>query len=199
MAKFHVVCVALIALQTSGSLAQNWRYGGYSNGGYRAVPYYYQPQRPSYTQTLGQQNFQIPPGISVSGAEWVCKNPKTGDMMIITAEEGPAPPATGGQQQSPFYPVPPSTGGGQQRPFYPEPSPAPQQRPVFPVQPPPPSPPEEERPNFTVSPTNPFLNPNNKFPTTHKPAPTKPQVPPTTQGNVISHNTSFIRIEEYNF
>ncbi|XP_014238262.1 leucine-rich repeat extensin-like protein 2 [Trichogramma pretiosum] len=188
MAKFHVVCIVLmIALQTiSGSLGQNWRYGGYSNGGYRAVPYYYQPQRPSYTQTLGQQNFQIPPGISVSGAEWVCKNPKTGDMMIITAEEGPAQPTTGGgQQQSPFYPVPPSTGGQQQRPFYPEPPPVPQQ---------PPSPPAEERPNFTISPTNPFLNPNNKFPTTQQPTPTKPQMTPTTQAPPNTNGEGLIDI-----
>ena len=43
-------------------------------------PNYYQPRQ--YQQQDGfQNNLQLPPGISISEADWICRNSKTGDMV----------------------------------------------------------------------------------------------------------------------
>lgn len=64
---------------------RNAGYGGYGFG--RHSHPYYQQQRPGYGgyqqpgyQQPGYQQ-QLPSDVSVQEAEWVCKNPKTGDMV----------------------------------------------------------------------------------------------------------------------
>ncbi|OXU27033.1 hypothetical protein TSAR_005995 [Trichomalopsis sarcophagae] len=112
---FVLGTILLIGIATESS-AQYWnRQYSYSNGRYPQQVYPgYQQQRPNYQQSNGWQNagsFQLPPGVSVADAEWICKSPKTGDMMIIATEDGPAPNTGGnsqGQWQQPSYPKQPS-------------------------------------------------------------------------------------------
>ncbi|XP_058790212.1 uncharacterized protein LOC131663690 [Phymastichus coffea] len=88
--KLFAASTAIILLGITTEATAQFRYG-YGHGyNHHSHPYYPQ-QRPSYGSFNGypQQNTyeqQLPPGVSVQEAEWVCKNPKTGDMMIIATD-----------------------------------------------------------------------------------------------------------------
>lgn len=85
---FVLGTILLIGIIATESSAQYWnRQYSYSNRQYPQQVYpSYPQQRPNYQQTNGYQqagSFQLPPGVSISDAEWVCKSPKTGDMVSL--------------------------------------------------------------------------------------------------------------------
>ncbi|XP_008213338.1 gamma-gliadin isoform X2 [Nasonia vitripennis] len=185
---FLLGTILLIGIATESS-AQYWnRQYSYSNGRYPQQVYPgYQQQRPNYQQSNGWQNaasFQLPPGVSVTDAEWVCKSPKTGDMMIIASEDGPVPNRVNGQQQ--WHQVYPQQPGNNQ-PNYPQP-----QQPVYP-QPQQPAYPQTQAPPVTNAPTTTTEDTNrpiwgsggndNRYPQTQAPVTVKPTTTTTEDTN----------------
>ena len=77
---FVLSAVALVLGIVSGGSA-HWQSNGQGRYYYPQQRYpAYNQQRP-YQQPQQQNSYQLPPGVSISSAEWVCNNPKTGDMV----------------------------------------------------------------------------------------------------------------------
>jgi hypothetical protein len=78
--------IFIFSLITESS-SQFWRrpneYSYPPQHGQRYRPNYYPPrQQIGFPQQNDfPNNIQLPPGVSVTEAEWVCKNSKTGDMV----------------------------------------------------------------------------------------------------------------------
>ncbi|XP_011503509.1 PREDICTED: uncharacterized protein LOC105366685 [Ceratosolen solmsi marchali] len=105
--RLHALSFVILMFNIANeSSSQFWRqFNGYpypQRQGQNFNPNYESNHRGFQQQNGFESNFQLPPGVSMSQAEWVCKNPKTGDMMIVASEES-STPNIGNNAQNQWY------------------------------------------------------------------------------------------------